>query len=361
MKLPIRKPHRGTRLNHSHNLVRNLLTCLVLVEHTGSIAGNNVLGKSSGEISGATWRAGEQGSELDFSNSTSDVVDLGVPFLGSEQTELSIECILRINTLFTLQIIAENGSSVDSFFLAKDNANLFSFLVSGAGTSGRKSTNVVTPGVYYHVIGTWTPGSYPDLYVDGQLDNGATSGVVLNALVDGDSNLELGKRPGSTAISFNGGISLFRIYNKALSANEVTQLYRDPFEMFFSWDYRFLAGTIKQIDLQQTNFTLLNYTLSTLFSLLLQSGQAALLDFAIQIIEEIILQETKFTFLDHTSLILVSVLLQSGQAALLDFAIKTTAEIILQEIGFTFYSFEPVDIDFLNAIINTVVRKGFSQ
>lgn len=236
------KPLPGIQLNKTHPFVKSLLTCFVLNDYKSNIVKNLVSGRPNGSVSGATWQPGIKGAELDFSNSTSDVIDCGVPFLGSTLTALTIEMIIRAESLINV-MLAENGTgyTANTFYFFITSGGVLEFEVYGSTHSIRNGGTTLSAGNYYHIVGVWQPGNYPDVYLDGILDNAGTSGGTTTTLIDGNTNLEIGKRPGSTGISHNGGVVLFRAYEKAFDANEVMELYSNPYQMFDNWDYGFIS------------------------------------------------------------------------------------------------------------------------
>ena len=341
------KPSQGIKLNNSHPLVKHLISCVVLNEYGSNIVNNYAMSKLTGDVTGATWQAGLKGSELDFSNSTSDVIDLGVPFLGSELTGLTVEMIVRINSTALGQMLAENGDAynTNSFYLTFSSSDVFEFLVhDGSGTySARSSSTAVAAGEYHHIVGVWTAGvNPPDLYLDGVLDNGTETGgsFAVSSLQDGNTNLEIGKRPSSTAVSFDGGIVFFRAYNKTLGANEIMQLYAQPYQMFDDWDYGFISvggGGTSIISVQGSEFDLLaltqlltqiqsvqgsEFALLALTQLLTQLQSVQGTEFALLTLTQLLtqiqsVQGTEFALLQYVQTILTSALLLAGNGDLI--------------------------------------------
>lgn len=92
--------------------------------------------------------------------------------------------------------------------------------ISNAGTMNliEKSVEDVTVGVWHHAVFTWD-GSVLKLYLDNVLV--ATGDQTVNAQVVANP-LTIGKRE---AAYFKGAIDEVRIYNRALSAPEILQIY----------------------------------------------------------------------------------------------------------------------------------------
>ena len=84
--------------------------------------------------------------------------------------------------------------------------------------------NIVTMNTetWYHMALTWNAGSYA-IYVNGlQLDSGSYSG--LTSL---PSTADIGNNGDSHTQSLHGLIGEVRIYDRALSGEEIQQLYQD--------------------------------------------------------------------------------------------------------------------------------------
>ena len=96
-------------------------------------------------------------------------------------------------------------------------ANKIGFWVGGATwTDSNKSVN---DGIWHHFVGTYD-GKNATVYIDGVLDKSQAETGNLS----GSVNLLLGQ-VNNVATSFSGTIDEARIYNRALSAQEVSQLY----------------------------------------------------------------------------------------------------------------------------------------
>ena len=96
------------------------------------------------------------------------------------------------------------------------------------GTNGSLiyTATTVTTGRWYHVVGVYdAPNRKMDIYLDGKRDNGVAAGVAVPAsLYSSTANVLIG-RIFDYGDSWNGKIDEARIYNRALTAAEVKQLY----------------------------------------------------------------------------------------------------------------------------------------
>jgi hypothetical protein len=105
------------------------------------------------------------------------------------------------------------------------NSNKFNFTKYGAQTL---STTTINNGQWYHVVGVYKGGNWDttntEIYVNGvkeTITGGTTSALNLtgNQITFGDSTVYDGTS------SFNGSISNFKLYDVAITADEVKRLY----------------------------------------------------------------------------------------------------------------------------------------
>jgi hypothetical protein len=106
------------------------------------------------------------------------------------------------------------------------NSNKFNFTKYGAQTA---STTIINNGQWYHLVGVYKGGNWTttnaEIYVDGvkeTVTGGTTSVLNLtgNQITFGDSTLYDG------TADFHGQISQFKLYDTALTAEEVKTLYQ---------------------------------------------------------------------------------------------------------------------------------------
>jgi len=136
----------------------------------------------------------------------------------------------------TFETVVRSNANNKNILLTAGNAILLHYggagfyLVSSDGTAsgylGWNSEIAGGTGVYEHLAATWD-GSTMKLYVNGQKItydrsfSGGTSGVLKPF-----NNTTLGGYFNSTQPNFNGNIDVAKIYNRALTADEVRNNYR---------------------------------------------------------------------------------------------------------------------------------------
>jgi hypothetical protein len=117
----------------------------------------------------------------------------------------------------------DTGSSSNNHFLMLFNGRLRMHL-KGAGVGD--STGLLSTNRWYHIVCTtdWTNGEFK-YYINGSLDSTKTISTTAHS-VSAANNLYIGTRSGGSP-NFGGRIDQVRIFNKVLSAAEVTTLYNE--------------------------------------------------------------------------------------------------------------------------------------
>jgi hypothetical protein len=137
------------------------------------------------------------------------------------------------------------GTNGDSTLVGLQNDQIS---ITTWGDSKINSGVVATPGVWYHVTSTWPGGAFYDnakLYI-----NAVSYGDTANTRDEADplsfptsgNKLTLGKQMNTTSDYFDGSIANFRLFNRALTSDEIYQLYAYRKEYFGHGD---LSMTLK--------------------------------------------------------------------------------------------------------------------
>jgi hypothetical protein len=123
---------------------------------------------------------------------------------------------------------ATNGLNNDTFGLACHDDNWILKLERASDDEDIAVTAPYTPGKWYYLVGTYD-GQYLSLYIDGDLYTTLNCGSVIAYI--GPAPLMVGSSMNTNHSPkgvFNGPIDEVRIYNRALTADEVWQLYEIP-------------------------------------------------------------------------------------------------------------------------------------
>jgi hypothetical protein len=203
-------------------------------EGSGTVAYDSA-GSSDGTISGATWEAGKIGGALRF-DGIDDYVNCGhAAALGGMQ-EVTVSAWINADVWNTVgtgaRVISKRydcpGSSYDiSVYSNPDRTADITFYGQTNITTTASSTPAFAVNQWYLITATDT-GSVQKLYVNGT--NVATTNTYTGPINNNTTDVWIGTISNNylSSTTFDGLIDDVRIYDYALSANEVTQLYNIP-------------------------------------------------------------------------------------------------------------------------------------
>ena len=207
--------------------LRGLVLWLKFNEGSGSIAYDSSFYNNHGTIHGATWVNGKFGKALSF-DGVDDYVDCGNDFT-SISAEFTIELWMKTSdTSDTRTPISYATTHSDNEILLYNYKNFGLYVGNSAVGTGVSAND----GKWHHIVWTWkSSGGETKLYKDGSLVYSGTlqSGYTINHGTD--RRLIIGQEQDSvggsfqTSQAFNGIIDEVRIYNRALSENEIKMLY----------------------------------------------------------------------------------------------------------------------------------------
>ena len=161
------------------------------------------------------------GGYLDFngSNQYASVSDSNNQLISNNLTEMTIEAFAK-SDIASNASIAGNFSTVTGSVGARLNWRALGGVVwMSFGEAGLDSvvTASVSPGVWYHIVGTVIENSSVSIYINGVIKNSTSTTKTFN----GTEPFYIGK--GDFGEYFNGAISTIRVYNRALYSQEIRQ------------------------------------------------------------------------------------------------------------------------------------------
>jgi hypothetical protein len=193
-------------------------------EGSGTILHDSV-GGYNGTINGeAAWTAGVSGSALHFDGSN-DYVQVASPVQSEPPYTV---CAWVKPTSFGNRYVISNGgqtASAHGFCTMIYPSGLWQFGGSRADGWGGGANATAQSGAWQFVCGTWDGGLASDsikIYLNGELIACATVGPWGSGSAQ---NLRIGAPSNVLAWFFQGDIDEVRIYDRALPADEVHQLY----------------------------------------------------------------------------------------------------------------------------------------
>jgi PKD repeat protein len=209
-----------------------LLQVLILQWHldegTGEIAADTSGNGNDGTlVNNPAWVNGKVGKGLSFDGTNDYVVFVcgqssSLKITGAITVEAWVKWLGAGNPYF---VTKTGGPGRRSYDLSGNPDGTVEFRVGGAdGNSGKSSGTISIPtDEWVHLVGTYEPSSYVRLFVNGSL---AKENTVSIPASQGDNGLPwyIGAREGNQGW-FNGIIDEVKIYNGALSAEEIRANY----------------------------------------------------------------------------------------------------------------------------------------
>ncbi len=174
-------------------------------------------------VNGPTWTAGRVGGAVSF-DGTDDYVTVANEATYDVTGNLTVAAWIKVDT-FTKQwqSIVTKGDS--AWRLLRNNlTDALCFAGTGLTADTVYGTRNVNDGQWHHAVGVYD-GTRLSLYVDGTLDASAAS---TGAIGTNNYNVFIGENAQATGRQFDGLIDDVRVYNRALSATDVSALYYDP-------------------------------------------------------------------------------------------------------------------------------------
>jgi hypothetical protein len=236
------KPPVGSQVNRGNPLAKGLSVCWLMNEGSGNriydLSGNGVTGTF---IQHTAWIKEGKGSAINF-DGTDDYISAALPI--SLANKYTFAARVRKNATVANKRVLTLGDSVAGVYprLVTDMSvppaeypttnNYFCTDNHIVVSDGKPSGTVLG------VDGEWLTivAQFNGAYIEAIYKNGVPGVVQVDAISygsaqDAHSGIKLGAR-GSLAGFWNGSISDFMLWNRALSAQEVLQLYQTPYAMF---------------------------------------------------------------------------------------------------------------------------------
>jgi len=188
----------------------------------GSLLADKTPYENDGTIYGATFttdRKGKANSAMSF-DGTNDYIDCGNDDSLNITDEITISAWAKYETISGWDIIFERIKSTHIYNLFMYDYDGYVRIASNFGLTKTGNTQLY-PNKWYHLTVTVDSNNFQKLYVNGVLD-GTYSSITISDT--SGVNAYIGARLGLEAY-FNGSIDDVRIYNRALSAEEIKLLY----------------------------------------------------------------------------------------------------------------------------------------
>jgi len=193
-------------------------------ENSGITAEDTSGNDYDGSIHGADWTTGKFGSALSF-NGSSDYVDCENVGTSIDKT-YSVSLRFKVDSLsHEMQIFSGGGASGDNRYpdIVLWTSGKIGFRINDADPGAQSAEGLISLNTWYHVVGVVeSDGRTTRLYVNG--DEKATHVHTSDAVFYDDVNI--GRRGNGTNY-FDGIIDEVFVFNRALSAEETSDLYNN--------------------------------------------------------------------------------------------------------------------------------------
>ena len=227
-----------TRLEAKKPSVEGLVSWWKFDEGQGNVALDSVGGNHGTLVNGPTWVDGKYGKALSF-DGVNDYVETAQTVSLALTTSASIAVWFKTTAAAYQEIVRQIGTSDNGIELrvsSSHKADVSVYLGSWREIIDTNGPNV-NDGNWHHIVGV-VDGTTVKLYRDGNFIISATG---TNNLNTGNAKVVIGRHP-LYPDYFNGLIDDVQIYNRALSADEIAQIYQYGLESLMSSN--FTPGTI---------------------------------------------------------------------------------------------------------------------
>ena len=202
-------------------------------ESSGSTVADASGQGNTGTISGATWTAqGRFGNALSF-DGVNDYVTLGNPVALQLTGSMTVSAWINSSAfpaddaaIVSKRASGQLGMQLDTTVDQGARAVGFKLTNASGGSMFRYGATTLQLNTWYHVAGVYNASTQTlDIYLNGQLDNGALVGTITSSQQDSTQNVHIGQRPGIPgSFNFVGRIDEVRIHSRALSASEISTI-----------------------------------------------------------------------------------------------------------------------------------------
>jgi len=205
-------------------------------EGSGTIAADSSGNGNTGTlVNNPAWVDGKFGKALHF-DGVNDYVAFPTLHDFPSKTALTVSAWINspLNSYGTIvyhgcgEFQLTNGVHYENPYNNPMNLSFWVHLSDGINAWYRVDSPILTANTWHHIVGVWSKGDYLRIYVDGSLANEVTiPNLYLFNASDwvpsiGTYDQDRGHHPTEF---FNGTIDEVRIYNRALSQQEITDLF----------------------------------------------------------------------------------------------------------------------------------------
>ena len=205
-------------------------------EVDGSTAYDSAGDNNGTLVNGPVWTTGKIGGALSF-DGVDDYVDLGnssslkPPLPVTISAWVKLDILGKSNGILSLDTLLPTQYGIRFYVEFSSNKLLITYGDGGSGSSHKRTkvgTTALAANRWYHVAAVLRGPTDMDLYVDAVDDGGTYSGTGGSlAYSTGNSFIGCNTNNSSYPTWFHGAIDEVHVYDKALTAEEIQQLYQE--------------------------------------------------------------------------------------------------------------------------------------
>jgi Galactose oxidase-like, Early set domain/Concanavalin A-like lectin/glucanases superfamily/Bacterial Ig domain/Glucodextranase, domain B/Kelch motif len=179
-------------------------------------------------LNGAVFAPGKNGNAVRL-DGVNDFVNLGNPTSLQISGSMTISAWIN-SSAFPVDdaaVVSKRGNSVAGYQLdttvdTGPRAIGFKLTSSSGSNMIRYGSTALQLNQWYHIAGAYNASNQTmDVYLNGQLNNGALVGTITANQQNSNLSAAIGTKPGNTGFEFAGRIDDVRIYNRALTQIEI--------------------------------------------------------------------------------------------------------------------------------------------
>ena len=226
-KQPVRMPRFGHRVDKTDPILRGCVGWWPLNDGAGSKAADLSVGGNSGTLVGnVTWESGERGYASEHPSADATYISTGYSAVG--ESAITVSAWIRndgsaAGNSFGKIVSQGHATNFDSYMNKSANETL-SFDINATIVTANNA-DIPAIGTWFHVCFVWEQSVYQGVYINGVESNTTTADTSVIGAVN--HNLFIGGTSAATR-PWDGGIQNVRVYNRALTATEVSRLYSEP-------------------------------------------------------------------------------------------------------------------------------------
>ena len=211
--------------SESTSIMTSCLGWWPLTEGSGSTV-TDLVGSNDGTLtSGVGWKEAALGTSSEHTHGN-DYISTGLDLAG--ESAVTASAWVRNDGVAAGQygkiVCQSHGANFDMHMSVAGNHALKYYINNTSVTAN--SSDVPAIGTWFHVCAVWQQSSRQEIYVNGELSASVTADT--SVIGSNPHNVFIGGTTARSSRGWDGGIQNVRIWNRALSSDEVSTLYERP-------------------------------------------------------------------------------------------------------------------------------------